>query len=288
MAVQCPKCGSGVSEEAEECRICGNQMKGDTVEEVDPKKPGAVANGLPGLPGAGVTPSYIAMGSAVDENQNSGGEMKVSLTGEVIEVPRPPARPVAPSSSSAPKGGKSAPSGPKQPTRGRYGIPEEDAPEPKSVMSIIWTIAFFVIVVGGGGGWYFWNQKQQAPTKAAQKIGAALIAADWSTVADSIELSEDQKNQLKALPGGDDAKGMVKNQLTALGGLATFKEVTVGDQTMTGDSATVKVKMNIEGKGSGAAFFNGPKDVDWTLKNVNGIWKIDGESFNKGFRPSGP
>ncbi|MEP6757197.1 MAG: hypothetical protein ABJA67_16955 [Chthonomonadales bacterium] len=287
MAVACPKCGSGVADDADECRICGNRMKAEEPEETDanPAAGGPVA-GLPGLPGAGVTPSYMAMGSAVNDGPTGSGEMRVSLTGDVIEVPRPAPKPMGPSASGpAPKGGskQSGPPGSRTPTRGRYGIPEEDEPQGKSVMSIVWTVIFVLMVVGGGGGWFFWNQKQMAPTKAAEKVATALQSADWGTVADSIDISDAQKEQIKTM-GGDPAT-IAKTQLTMLGTLVTFKDVKVGEQTMTGDSATVKMKMTLEGKGSAAGALSGTKDVDWTLKNVNGIWKIDGESFNKALRP---
>ena len=280
MAVACPKCGSGVADEAVECRICGNRMKEEENPEPEEGAPKLVA-GLPGLPGAGVTPSYMAMGSTVNDGLTGSGEMRVSLTGDVIEVPRPAPKPMGPSSGGpAPKagGGKALPAGARTPTRGRYGIPEEDAPEKKSVMSIIWTVMFIVMVVGGGGGYFFWMQKQAAPTKAAEKIATALQAADWTTIADAIELSEAQKEQIKTI--GQDPKALVKTQLTMVGTVVTFKEVKVGEQTMTGDGATVKVKIIAEGKGSAAGALAGTRDVDWKMKNVNGIWKIDGESFN--------
>src|SRR5258705_12176341 len=103
--MQCPKCGSGVSAERSECPICfaklapDERLAGPSIMQA-PKVSAYVDQDDPvvGIPGidnhpkeeATGVPNYLSGNVGIGGAQAaSSGEVRVSLTGEVIEVAQP-------------------------------------------------------------------------------------------------------------------------------------------------------------------------------------------------------
>src|SRR5437763_1526546 len=113
--MECPKCGSELVARSTSCPICFFNLMESTHSGAPaglalPKMPAILreedympAAGIPGLdnnPQAGPQPNYLNPGMQPAQTASS-GEMRVSLTGEVIEMEAP-----------APRGGAGAPLGP--------------------------------------------------------------------------------------------------------------------------------------------------------------------------------
>src|SRR5579862_6861346 len=134
---QCPRCGSGVPEGKTECNICfaplGQAAQAPSappsVPEPVPGIPGlplsqppaaaprplaasppAAAEPVPGIPGLplnppAAAPNYLTPGTQPSAGGGMGsGEVRVSLTGEVLEIPAPTPRGTGPGGYGPPAG----------------------------------------------------------------------------------------------------------------------------------------------------------------------------------------
>lgn len=276
---------------ADDARVCGvcNTPVGGLAQQAPPAGSNAPIPGIPGLPTPGaqpVQPNYLNQGAAPMGGAPAGasGEMRVSLTGEVLEVTPPTPRASAPGGYPRPGvGGKPgapplpvrgpAPSRPTGGARPRYGGPPPEESEKSGGMSVWAVVLLLVIVIGGGAGAFLWYQKQQAPKKAAENVMSLLVKKDWGGIYDATEMPDAKKSQFSL--GGADPKQAFVGFMNALGALVTFKDPKIGEMTSTGDTASVKVTVTVEGFGRAST-----ETQEMPLKLVNGQWKVDGD---KGF-----
>lgn len=282
---------------ADDARVCGvcNTPVGGQPEPVPPAGSKTIVPGIPGLPTPGaqpIQPNYLSPGAAPTGSVpgGAGGEMRVSLTGEVLEVAPPTPRAAAPGGYPRPGvGGK--PGAPPLPVRGpaapsrpsgarpRYGGPPPEESEKSGGMPVWALVLLLVIVIGGGAGAYLWYQKQQAPKKAAEKMMDMFVKKDWAGVYDSTEMPDAVKSQLAA--GGGDAKQKFVAGMNMVGSMFSVKDPKVGEMTTSGDTSSVKVTYTIEAAGNSKT-----ETKDMPLKLVNGQWKLDGTS-STGFMMGG-
>src|SRR5262249_19072883 len=173
------KCGSGVAANANQCPICfadmeevgrqqgpaGFQMPTASVQKEEEYMP---VVGIPGLDNVRLPepppPNYLSPGIGSAPGMGGGGEVRVSLTGEVLEVAAPTAR-------NMPTPGVMPPPGVRPPVGTRPGPPrptaaprpmsrrqEDDDILPRQNAGPVAAIVLVLLILGGGafGGWYWY------------------------------------------------------------------------------------------------------------------------------------
>src|SRR5262249_2020739 len=160
------------------CGVCNTPVGGEQ-KPTPAVGSSAIVAGIPGLPTPGaqpVQPNYLSPGAPTGVGGGA-GEMRVSLTGDVFEVPPPTPRAAGPGGYAKPAGGGKSgapplpvrgPAGPARPTgaRPRYGGPPAEVSEKSGGMPVWAVVLLLLVLVGGGAGAFLWYQKQQAPKKA--------------------------------------------------------------------------------------------------------------------------
>lgn len=302
---QCPRCGSGVPDGRDTCHICKGPLKpvgaapkkpaqpaqepaiGLAAQQpIDVAAPGPLA-GEPEEEGPDLAPGIPGLDNQLKQQdqyassapaQMGGPQMRTTLAGDVVEVSQPEAAPF-PGTGGAKQAFPGTGGGPIPPSRSMgpttMGHPRSAggpimASERKSgggggggVGAMVFAILLVLVLAGGGGGWWWW-QKQHAPAVAAEKYFAAFTAKDWKTVYEGTDIPAEYKD--KVTPEVF-AKGM-----DYIGNLVTLSDVKVGECTITGDQATVKVSYT-------AAVFGQTKtnNTDLPMKLVDGRWKVSGK-----------
>ncbi len=294
MAKQCERCGSGVPDANEKCQVCGAPMSAPATPvpaatPVTPAAPAAPAGpaasgepvaGIPGIPTPSTTPearpNYLQPTASAAP---MGGDIRTSLTGEVMEVAQPSPRGTGPGGygpppgAPQPKGRGPAPAA--GPARRYAGMPTEKA-EAKSGSGGMVAIILVVLLLAGGGafGWWWW-QKQQAPVRAVVKVHEAAKANDWRTVFHMVELPEQFKQQIEMAGGIDKVADFTATAMKSAG--FVLKDYQVLESKTEGDTATVKVKTTETVRGADKT-----ETTDVKLKLVNGEWKVDLSSLGAG------
>lgn len=200
---------------------------------------------------------------------------RLSLTGEVINVPAPIQSAPQPGS----YGGMGGIGNPSMP-RPAYQSSTRERTEQKSsgTGAIIAIVLVILLFVGGGiGGWY-WLMHRTNPKDQAVAFYSALIKQDAKAMYPLIELSDETK---KAAPNADSfaeqtTAGVQQysqaNPIVAQGleMLKSISDIQAGEPVIDGDKAEVPVssKMSIMGQ---------QITMKGTAHMVNrmGIWKID-------------
>jgi hypothetical protein len=191
LAKQCERCGSGVPDANEKCQVCGAPMAAP-IEAQPTAAPAAPAPAaappsptmtdaaarIPGLhtqPEA--TPSYSQPAST------GSGDIRVSLTGDVMEVPAPSPRGTGPGGYGPPMGAPRAggPAG-AAPTRGRYGLPVQEAPAKSGAGAVIGIVLLVLFLAGAGAGGWWWYNNRTNPKEQAQKVADAMNQRDWKAL----------------------------------------------------------------------------------------------------------
>jgi hypothetical protein len=201
-----------------------------------------------------------------------GGNTRVSLTGEVMEVAPPTPRPTGPSGAPGPppRAGMHSPSaGPARPQR--YGAAREVPQEKKSSAGAVVGVIVLLLVLGGGAFAWWKYQSQRGPVIATEKIVAATQKNDWVTVFKMVEWPPEMASGLANWPGGKDvAIQQMASFVQAGAANVKYTNPKIGDVVITGDTATVKVTMTAESpKGTKTETDN------LHLKLVNGEWRLD-------------
>jgi hypothetical protein len=270
-----------MADDARKCGVCG-ALTNEEPQQGQPPASGGLVAGIPGLPTQpqAPQPNYLnpgpsGMGAApMGAAPMAGGEVRVTLAGDVYEVPPPSARGTGPGGYNAASGGRPGPAGAQSrpgPTRPRYGLPAEQ--EERSGGVPIWGLLIVLLIMGGGAaGAFWWFQKQQAPKKAAEKVMNLMVTKDWGGVYDMTSLSEETKKQISSIPGGSgDPRQSFIAVMTMAGGLFTIKDPKVGEVKTSGDTATASVSYSIDGMGQSRS-----ETKDMPLKFIDGEWKLDG------------
>ncbi len=286
--MQCPKCGSGVRDGSTQCPICFAPLDPNAAQAgpVGLQAPSLgthapeteVVAGIPGIDNpSGPRPNYLQQDSP--SAGMGSGEVRMSLTGEVIEVPAASPRPTGPSASGPTTMGRPTP--PAASPRGRYaGAPtRETASQGSGSGTVVAIVLVLLLLVGGGaGGWWFWQQKQHSPEAAMNKFMTAFKGKDYKTMYQAIDFS--------GLPEASRTlitEDLFTTQMNLVGAFLTLKDFKVNSSTVNGDTATVNVSATAE-VGASAARLSGGKlqagaqtdSKDFSLVRKNGEWKIDG------------
>ena len=259
----------------------------------NPPQPPA-AQSLPGLPGiyapqedvSAAQPNYLRGDASAMAPQSgmAGGEVRVSLTGEVIQAP--PVTPQLPRSVGQPPSGPGRATGPSMPARRPAPVraaARDERPAEKSGGSAVWLAVLLVLVLAGGGfgGWYWYNNRTN-PKDQAVKALTAFKNMDWAALHSLIAFSEADKAKYPTPAAFADAQnqqmdkaGPLKDLIkTALGGMS---DISAGEPTFDGDKAKVPVslKLNVMGQSF-------PVNQTLTMVKEGGIWKIDASSSGSG------
>jgi hypothetical protein len=283
MAVQCPRCGSGVSETAEKCPICSAPM-GEVVEAAPAPTVGSTTAGhLPGLPTPvqeQATPNYLNPGSAAAPASGGGmggGDVRVSLTGEVMEVAPPSPRGSGPGGygpppTAGPPRPGGAPAGP--PTRQRYGAAREIPEETNNSAKIIRIVCLVLLLAGGAfGGWYWYNNRTNPKEQAVTFYQATFKDHDWKK---SFAVCAFDAEDKKKFPDADAyakyneeqmQKPLIKAVFDQIGQISDFK---ADEPTITGNTATVPTSSKISIAGRDIALKGSVKMI-----KEGGQWKVD-------------
>lgn len=302
--MQCPKCGSTISDSSRECNICFAPLEEAAVlsSPIGLRLPGSqplaqeaaeeeLAPGIPGLDNRAQEPqpNYLAPNAAPSPSPglSPGGTVRrVALTGEVIETPVAPPALGGPPPAVAPPPGVAPPNtGPLPPARGSYTIPprRETAPA-RSNRNVVVAVLLILLLVGGGafGFWFWQEQRKKSPVGTIDRFMTAFKSKDWDTVTDMIEIPQDSNNPLSAL-----GKDTLKAGLSMSGAFVTIKDYKIGDVTIEGDRARVSVTTTAEISpelaglaamgGASAQVPSGTQTITNTvdLRRVNGVWKLD-------------
>ena len=291
MAVQCPRCGSGVSETAEKCPICAAPMAAATEAAAAAPAPTPTAGHLPGLPTPApeqeqVTPNYINPGSAQGQSGGGGmssgggmggGDVRVSLTGEVLEVAPPSPRGsgpggYGPSITTGPPRPGGAPAGP--PTRQRYGAAREIPEETNNSAKIIRIVCLVLLLAGAGfGGWYWYNNRTNPKDQAMAFYQATFKDHDWKK---SYAVSAFDAEDKKKFPDADAFAKYNDEQMQKPGAKAAFDQMNqisdfkFGEPTITGNTATVPTTSKISIGGRDINLKGSAKMI-----KDGGQWKVD-------------
>jgi len=213
--------------------------------------------GIPGIDNnkpkeeAAAVPNYLSGNAGLGGGSAAAGEVRVSLTGEVLEV----AQPSRPASASAgmPQPVRS-PGGGAAPVRSSYSRPAFVQEPAKSGGSPA------VLLLGGGGaaGWFFW-QKSHGPAVPVERLFTALKNKDWKTMYKDVP--DSQKSMVP-----EDKFADLMNMVTSQ---ATLKEFKVGDANVTGDKGTVSVTITADRAGKSVT-----QTQQIPVEKVGGEWKI--------------
>lgn len=206
-----------------------------------------------------------------------GGDVRVSLTGEVMEVPQPTARGTGPGGYGPPPGAGPSPkrpgSGPMPagPPRARgAGIAYE---EPRKKGSPIGIILLVILLLGGGAGGWWWYNNRTNPKDQALLAYKSILKQDWRKVVDLVAwpTSHTKADEDQFVKGAEESYSRTKAMMPpGVAEAVENMEVSVGDPTISGSTADVPTtgKMSLMGR-------------DVTLKGTahmvreGGIWKLD-------------
>jgi flagellar basal body-associated protein FliL len=310
---QCLRCGSGVPDGRDTCQICKAPMIPAAGAEAE-KKPFSeeeIQEVTVGIPGIDNTPP-AANPYGVPAQPGLGGQVRVSLTGEVVEVPpptpqgprpgapigmppgaRPPAgagspvpplRPVVPPVPGAPpppgagtvppmpSGPATMRPGPVTPARMSYPRGAYSETAPKKSGGVVIAIVVLLVLMAAGVVAGFWFYQQQR---------APAVAVEQFMMALQ---KKDWKGVYAMLDIPDNMKGQLsESQFTQamqlVGNMITIKQFKVGKVTREGDTASVELTVTVEMSSQLAALSGGQsgeqvQNTSARLKNVNGQWKI--------------
>lgn len=211
---------------------------------------------------------------------------RVSLTGEVIESKAPSGPPP-----SYVGGGAARPVGTARPTTSRRDFSTEAPAKSGGGAGMVAGILLALVLIGGGigAGWWFLVPHSN-PKTVVQQFDTAFGSQDWKTVYNNMTMPDSEKSKYKDADAfaKDMTDNMQKARANPLGAtildavFKAFQSAQVGEPTITGDTATVPVKMTISASVMGQNI-NRSMDNKIPLVKVNGVWKIDG---SKGMMPS--
>ncbi len=292
MAIQlCPRCGSGAPEGAPECKICGSPMGSGSAAATAAAAAAATPAPVAGLAGIAATPetqpNYLSGGGGMGGgggggmgggggggmDGGGGGDVRVSLTGEVMEVPKPSVRGTGPGGYGPPpgagpaggKGGKAGPAGAPRPRGAGLAYEEE-----KKKSSPVGMILLVILVLAGAAGGYWWYNNRTNPKDQALLVYKSLVKRDWKNAVDVMAFngSVDKDAFVKGADDGYNrsAAMMPPGAQEALDSM----EITVGEPALSGGKADVPTigKLTLAGRSI-------------TLKGVahmtkqGGAWKLD-------------
>ncbi len=299
-AEKCPTCSSPVNDEPQTAPAAGPGV-------LTPGIPGLptpqAAPGIPGLPTPAQqpVPNYLNPGAAPLGGApmaaptagapmgGGGGEIRVSLTGDVFEVPPPTARGAGPGGYAAGGGkpgtpplptrgpggrGPGGPGGPAGSARPRYGLPSASAEEKKSASPVI-AIVFVLLLLGGGAfGAFWWLNHRTDPKEEALAIYKSVVALDFKGLYTKVALTSADKAKY---PDAETFASLMETQMNADPNAAMVKsilakitDVQVGEPAITGNKADVPTSMALD-MGAQKIPFKGTAHLvrEW------GVWKLD-------------
>jgi hypothetical protein len=234
----------------------------------------------PGVPGLSIPPPNYMSGASGGGGMG-GGEVRVSLTGEVLEVAPPTPRPTGPSAPGSRTGPGAGPpprrpAGPGPiPPRPRGSMEYDDEPKKGSPAGIVFLV--LLLLMGGGfGGWWWYNNRTNPKDQAKAFYTAFFKDQDWKKVYSLLALSEEDK---KKYPNAEafekDGVGKLSTNPMAQAGLAQLKnalsDIAVGDATVTDNKADVPTSAKLAIAGQSITM----KGTAHMIKD-GGAWKFDG------------
>jgi hypothetical protein len=214
------------------------------------------------------------------------GGTRVSLTGEVIDdaTSTPPPSYVGGGAPSRSPAGVAARPGGLAASRSAYGAPRIEVPAKSGSGGKIAGVCLGILLLGGvgAGAWWF-LQPHDTPKMVVEKFDTAIAAQDWKTVYTLVEIPADRKakyadatafandmtTQMQALKANPMLGGFIDSAFKA------YQTAEVGEGTITGDNATVpiKLKMSITLMGQTR---EQSVDQQIPLRKFGRTWKVDG------------
>ncbi len=208
-----------------------------------------------------------------------GGEMRVSLTGEVMQAPPPPrvSGPIGAPPAPPPLRGP-APIPPRAGARASYIRPAREEAPASSGSGLMWGIILAVIVLigAGAGGWYWYNNRTNPKDQAQKLLNAVLVDHDWKTTYGLVAMNAETK---KKYPNADSVASEQNKQINANPMAAQifnnlkFTNITTGDPTFNNGKADVPTSASLSIAGRSLSFHGTAHMV-----REAGIWKLDATS----------
>jgi len=279
----CPRCGCGAPADAPDCPTCGAALHSAMADVAAGPRPLAEPEpvaGIPGIdrPGEGPPANYLAPGTTVGTT-TSGGELRVSLTGEVLEVPPPTPRTTGPVGAAGrrpgvagvvpPPGMRPVAPPPRERGAGPVVAARGETARGLSGSSTVAIVLLVIVVLAAGGGFGYWYwQKQRAPVVAAERFMEAVKTKNWDTVMGLVEWPAQVQGQ----------QGMIKAALTGMGQFVEVKSYKVNGAQIEGETAKVSITATAQIKGGfpGVQAGSQTNTGDVPFRLVNGQWKLDG------------
>lgn len=210
-----------------------------------------------------------------------GGDVRVSLTGEVLEVAQPTQRGTGPGGYGPPPGAQQGP-GPRRPnsptpsgaSRARgAGLAYEQEPKKTNPVGII--LLVLLIAGGGVGGWWWYNNRTNPKDQAIAIYNAFFKEQDYKKFYALAAFNDTDK---KKYPDADtftkDGISKISSNPAAKAGLDKLKDmlsdITVGEPTITGGKADVPTSTKLTIAGQNISM----KGTAHMIKE-GGIWKLD-------------
>jgi hypothetical protein len=275
--VDCAICGAKLPSPEELKAVLSGRMK---VEDTTTAQQD-VAVGTPGIKSS---EPELAIGiSGVTVNEGSGtGHVKYTLAGDPIEVPPPPkpatataGGPPPPSSVSGPPSRMPQNSGPQKTMSERDRVHAEMRElGVQNKGSLQAGILFVILVIIAGGVGFFFYQKSKGPEGTVAKALEGVKAKDWKPLFKSIAWPENMKPQIDAAGGEEKFAETAATNAAPMLSQIELQSFEITESTISGDTATVKVKQKVK-------VFGSEKDetASMNLKKVNGVWKLDATSL---------
>lgn len=222
-----------------------------------------------------------------------GGEVRVSLTGEVMEVPQPtpratspgaPGPRVGPGPGPAPGPAPRRPAGPGAP-RVRGGMEYDETQKKGNPAGIVFLV--LLLLIGGGFGGWWWYQKQNGPTRAAEQMVTFVNNNDWKGLFHMVQLPPEQQQRIDAAGGMDAVASQIESLMKMTNTSLKVTDHKIGNVKVSGNTATVDVTMTINGSGPTGSM-NKTNTETVAFVRVNGEWKIDGSKTNNGGMAGNP
>lgn len=292
MAQQCPVCGSGVPDGRATCHICsaplentgeyttpaGLQTPAPQQAQARPEEEEELVPGIPGLDRRPPAENPYAVAGTGGET-----EVRVSLTGELVESQPPPPKYAPGPGAAAAFPGAPGPAvyGPETRARGTHfrPAPREEAPAKSGSRSTAGVFLLILLLLGGGlGGWWWYNNRTNPKDQALAFYTTMFKDQDWNKLYYLVAFSEEDKKKYPDAEtfAKEGAKTLNSNQVARFA-METLKnglsDIAVGDPTIDGNKATVptSAKLTVAGRsvtlrGSAAMIKEG------------GVWKFDATS----------
>jgi hypothetical protein len=146
----------------------------------------------------------------------------------------------------------------------------QSRPERSSSASIVIVVVLLLVIAGGAGAYWWFVFRPSTPQFAAARFLDAANAGDTKTTIDMLYIAPEMRSMPGFSPEALQQGAAMGTQFRKKGAGQQSISYKIGETTVTGDDATVKVTVT-----SPASVSAGAQTQDLALKRVDGHWKVD-------------